>query len=352
MRLALALLLLAPLALRAQITIGPSDMPDAGDTVRYFSTVAAGLDPAPTEAGYIWDFSMLTPDQEAADTCVTVASSPLLYQFYFNNPFLYPEHQASYAVRGQGFSFQVLTVTNVFEYFKKDAAGFRNVGFGANVNSAPSSVRRTPVDWVHRFPMAYGDMDTSYSEFELTIPALFSFTQRQWRYNEVDGWGTLYLPADTFEVLRVKSVLQRNDSGYVEQFGQGFAFDEPETVEYKWIAQGMDEPVLVITTVSGQPTAARFHYSPEEIVTGLASPAHEALQVFPNPAEGEVTVLAPSARGGTVEVLDALGRTVRPLERVQPGARLTFATGGLAPGTYAVRFVSGGERTSVRLLLR
>lgn len=85
-------------------------------------------------------------------------------------------------------------------------------------------------------------MDTSFSEFTLSVPTLFSFTQRQWRYNEVDGWGTLYLPADTFEVLRVKSTLERTDSAYVEQFGQGFTFPEPETIEYKWIAQGMDLP--------------------------------------------------------------------------------------------------------------
>ncbi len=159
MRLLAAIAIIMPLFAEAQITIGLPDMPSAGDTVRYRTTAATGLDPAPTEAGFIWDFSMLSPDLEGADTCVTVASTPLPYQFYFNNPFLYPQHQAQFAVRGQAFNFQVLSVTNVFEYFKKDALGFRNVGFGANVNGVPTSTRRIPVDWIYPFPLNYGDME-------------------------------------------------------------------------------------------------------------------------------------------------------------------------------------------------
>lgn len=195
----------------AQITIGPADMPEPGDTVRYRTTTAQGIDPTQTEAGMIWDMGFLTPDLEQADTIVTVASTPLAYQFFFNNGILYPDHQASFAQRGQGFNFQVLTVSNVFEYFRNDGTGLQNVGFGANVNGVPTSVRRQPVDRVHSFPMNYGDTDTSYSTFTVTIPNTFSFTQRQWRYNEVDGYGTLYLPTDTFEVLRVRSRESRED---------------------------------------------------------------------------------------------------------------------------------------------
>ncbi len=336
----------------AQITIGPTDMPSAGDTVRYRTTAAAGLDPTGTEAGYIWDFSMLTPDLEGADTCVTVGSTPLLYQLYFNNPFLYPQHQANYAVRGQGFAFQALTVSDVYEYFKKDATGFRNVGFGANVNGLPTSVRRLPIDVVHVFPLEYGDMDTSYSEFTLNVPSVFSFTQQQTRYNEVDGWGTLYLPADTFDVLRVKSTLARTDSAYIEQFGQGFTFPEPETIEYKWIAQGMDEPVLLITAVAGQVTTARFYYHPEDITTGLGAAYQEpGFTAYPNPATDQVRLSVPGD-GGTLDLRDMQGRLVAT-ERVARGVRqLSLDCAHLAAGTYTATFAGAGGVNTVRVAVQ
>lgn len=351
MRSKITLVLLLPLSAFGQITIGPADMPSAGDTVRYRTTAAAGLDYASTEAGFFWDFSMLTPDAEGADTCVTAASTPLLYQFFFNNGILYPQHQASYAQRGPSFGFQQLTVSDVFEYFKNDATGFRNVGFGANVNGVPTSTRRIPVDWVHRFPMDYGDMDTSYSEFTLNVPSLFSFTQKQTRYNEVDGWGTLYLPADTFDVLRVKSTLVRNDSIFISQFGQGFAFPEPEAVEYKWIAQGKDGPVLQINVNAGQATTARFYYQPDDITTGV--PSTQAAGLFtaaPNPASETVLFQLPGGEG-VLTMHDAQGRQVRSTRIGKGATQLRTSLVDLAPGAYLARLTGAGGVQVVRVLV-
>ena len=350
MRSTLLLVSLLPAPAFAQIIIGLPDMPSAGDTVRYVTSSAAGFDPAETEAGFIWDFSTLEVGPEGADTCVTVASTPFAYQFFFNNPVLYPQHRADYAVRGQSFDFQVLAVSDVRDYFKKDTAGFRNVGFGANVNGVPTSTRRIPVDWVHRFPLEYGDMDTSFSEFELTVPTLFSFTQRQWRYNEVDGWGTLYLPADTFEVLRVKSTLQRTDSAYVEQFGQGFTFPEPETIEYKWIALGMDLPVLQITVVAGQAATARFHYSPSDIANGITDRGRAELRVFPNPAWGSVQLMVPEGTWQRIELHDMGGRLVRAQRASGPGA-VELDLRGLDSGAYSVAICGLSGRSTARLLI-
>lgn len=333
--------LLLVTGLAAQITIGQADMPSPGDTVRYSTTSADGLDAVGTEAGYIWDFGMLIPDADGADTCVTVGSTPLLYQFYFNNPFLYPDHDANYAQRGPSFDFQgQLTVEDVYEYFKKDGTGFRNVGFGANVNGVPASTRREPVDYIHRFPLNFGDMDTSYSEWTLSIPSQGSLTQQQTRYNEVDGYGTLYLPTDTFDVLRVKSTLVRFDSVFIELFGQSFTFPEPETIEYKWIAQTMDAPVLLITAVDGVNTTARFHYNPDDITTGVGTGASsDVFSSYPNPARDLVSFDLP-AEGGLLTMRDVKGRLVHS-ERVAAGTptiRLDLVD--LAQGSYTATFVS------------
>jgi hypothetical protein len=342
-------LIAAPLA--AQIIIGPADMPSAGDTMRYRNTDATEVSVEVTGPDMLWDYSFLLPGDEGADTAVSVSSTPLLYQFYFNNALLYPAYDADLALRGPAFGFQQLTVSNVFEYYKRDATGYRNVGFGANVNGIPTSVRRIPVDHIHRFPLAFGDEDSSFSSFSLNVPALFSFTQDQLRINTVDGWGTLYLPADTFEVLRVRSVLQRTDSVYIEQFGQGLSFPEPETVEYKWIAQGMDIPVLQVTTTSGQVTSGRFFYQPEEFSAGIVAVSASTPALFPNPANNTAWLSLPAGMSGRVLVLDASGRVALPEQAVSASATLRLDLSTLAPGSYLVQVLGDAPWTG-RLVVR
>jgi hypothetical protein len=337
-------------ALVAQISIGPADMPSPGDTMRFRNTDATSIDPEVTGADALWDYGSLLPGVEGADTAVTVGSTPILYQFYFNNPFIYPAYDADLALRGPAFGFQGLTVSDVYEYYKKDATGYRNVGFGANVNGIPSSVRRTPIDHIHRFPLEFGDTDSSFSSFTLDVPTLFSFTQDQLRINTVDGWGTLYLPADTFEVLRVRSVLQRTDSIFIAQFNQGLSFPEPESVEYKWIAAGMDAPVLQVNTTGGQITSARFYFDPEEIPTTLTEVTSERPVLYPNPTTRSAQLLIPAGYGGSLRVLDLSGRDVLPTAQVQDKRLHTIDLVGLSAGTYTV-LVQGDRLWIERIVL-
>lgn len=325
----------------AQIVLGPADMLEAGDTVRYATAGTTDADLGVTGPAFTWDFGSLVPMGEGADTAVTVGSTPFLYQFYFNNPFLYPEHVADFALRGQAFDFQAISIQDVYDYHRTDNDGFRNVGFGANINGIPASVQREPVDVVYPFPLAYGGQNTSSSEYHITVPGLGHFGQEQTRDNEVDGWGTLYLPADTFEVLRVTSRLQRTDTIYVDQFGVGFSVPEPESIEYKWLAQGRDEPVLQVTTIGGVPTFIRFYYMLDDVPTGIvdALPA-TAPSIWPNPAHGMLHLLT-DGRAGTLEVLGMDGRVVRTVA-IAAGIRDHVEdVSALAPGTYAVRRMGG-----------
>ncbi len=340
----LALSLGFALGLPAQIIIGEDDMPDANDTLRYRTTSAAGVDLTHTGAGVTWDMRALQPLQEAADTTVRVSATPLLYQFYFNNPILYPQNRADYGVKGADIALQQFTLSDVYDYHRADANGFFNVGFGANVNGLPTSVRRQPVDRILAFPLGYGDTDVYTSAFELSVPTLLYFGQDQVRTSEVDGWGTLILPADTFEVLRVKSVLQRTDTIYVSQLGMGLRLPEPETIEYKWIAAGMGKPVLEVVTVGGVPATAEFHYSPEDISTAVSARHVELLNTFPNPASNELFV---STSGmGRLALRDISGRIV--LEHTTHGGPLQrLDVGGRAEGSYVLESI--GEERSMKV---
>lgn len=349
--LALPSSLLAPAVLCAQIVIGPNDMPSAGDIIHYRTTTGQGLQPQNTGADYTWDFTQLGQGTAGADTCVSVASTPLLYQFFFNNGILYPEHQANYAVKGFSFGVQGVSLEDVYNYYKKGPTGFRDVGFGATINGLPASVRRQPVDWIHRFPMAYGDQDTSYSTFNITVPTLGHYGQTQWRYNQVDGWGTLLLPGgQEFEVLRVRSTLQQRDTLFVDQFGFGFGINRPNTVEYKWLAQGMDAPVLQITTVAGQSATVRYYY---QVNVGVAdAPADRALPLYPNPADDRLHVALPEGFSGLLRVVDAVGREVLAQRTTTTGGPPMLDITALAPGSYLLLAEGESLRWSARFVKR
>ena len=79
----------------SQITITDADMPISGN-VYYYSNVLDFLSVDVTQTGtnYNWDFSSLNYfDQDSLET-VAVSGTPLAYQFYFNNPFLYGRPKA------------------------------------------------------------------------------------------------------------------------------------------------------------------------------------------------------------------------------------------------------------------
>lgn len=336
----------------AQITIGPNDMPSAGDTMRYRTTNAGNVDLALTGANVVWDFSTLTLGAAGADTAVGVTSTPFAYQFFFNNNFLYPEHSANFGLKGVEFGFQGVSFEDVYDYYKRNADGYRNVGFGANLNGLPTSIRRVPVDFIHRFPMNYGDMDTSFSSFNVAVPTLGYYKQDQWRYNNVDGWGELILPGNTFNVLRVRSVLQQRDSLYIDQFGFGFATNRPQTVEYKWIAQGMDAPVLIVTTVGGFATTARFHYQPQMTTGTVDLEVATYGAVWPNPADAFLHVQLPSSLEGIAVVHDAQGREVHRTGWNVAGGQFVLPVADLSPGGYNVQIIGGTTSWSKRFVIQ
>ena len=343
--------LFASLPLSAQITLGPTDFPDAGDTVRRSTALALGFDGADTGPNHVWDFGTLSPTGEVADTCVTVSSTPLLYQLFFNNPFD-PDHYSDHAVRGTGFGFGALTVSDLYDYFKNDGDGLRNTGFGANINGLPASVQRDPVDWIHHFPLNYTDEDSSASYFEIDVPGTLFFAQQQMRHNYVDGWGTLYLPTDTFEVLRVRSVVNRLDTIHITTpFPIGFNIPEPELVEYKWIAIGMDGPVLQIDETAGIALNAEFYYDPVDISTGVQAMGATDAQLFPNPADEMVFIRVPDRSAGDMIVTDATGREVLRQRVNGASSVVELNTARLANGTYTLRLAGGTSSWSGRLAI-
>ncbi len=275
----------------SQITITGSDLPSVNDTFRLSRTIDSwGINPALTGTGYTWDFSFLTSTSQSVDTCFSVSSTPFAYQFYFNNIILYPSYKADFAMKGAAFTVAgFLTVSDVYDYYKKSSSMYQNVGFGATINSIPMSIRKQPIENIYPLPLNFGATYSNFSAYDLSIPGFMTYRQTKNKSAEVDGWGTLTTPYGTFNTLRIKFIIDATDSINIDSLGLNFVTPRPTETQYHWLANGQDVPVLQINETSG--IISQIIYKDKISVIGLNELNSKInFNIYPNPAFNELTV--------------------------------------------------------------
>ncbi len=144
-----------------------------------------------------------------------------------------------------------VTVSDVVAFYYKSTTLYQQTGYGATINNIGVPIGFNSKDVLYRFPMNFGDTDTSPSDFNINIPNLGYYGHDQVRVSEVDGWGTLITPYGTFNTLRIKSSITGNDTLFLDTLGFGFNFPSPATIEYKWLGTTKNIPLLQITMTAG-----------------------------------------------------------------------------------------------------
>lgn len=272
-------------ALVAQPTITSSQMPKAGDTLRYSNALPTEL-PSNYETGganMSWDFSGMTPQRQQLLNYYSANKTP--YSFYFFGQI----GQKTADTVGAG----PITLTNVYSFYTNSTKVFKTEGIGYQYSGFPLAAMYVDEDEVYQFPLNYGDKDTSSFNFKFSIPGdLFALVQAGKRYNDADGWGTIKTPYKEYtNVLRLRAFVDQIDT-VTSQFGK---FPVPrKTLTYKWLSLSERIPVMEISgTVS--PTNGRF--TPNQVryrdgfigALGTEEPIGMGLsgfEVYPNPAEG------------------------------------------------------------------
>ncbi len=233
-----------------QPAITQSDMPSVGDTIRTRSTMMApGINYQATGTNFTWDFSSLSGTVTAADTFIAVTATPLIYQLAFNLPF--DPNRANLASPQEDISFiPNFPLTEITEFYKKSAASYAQCGFGATLSGIPVPIKFNNLDIWYKFPLTAGSAkDSSMVSFSQGLPGFGHLSIVRKRVNEVDGWGTVITPAGSYSCLRMKSVVQENDSIYIDTLNFGFNLPRNYT-EYKWLASGKGIPVMQVSTVN------------------------------------------------------------------------------------------------------
>lgn len=347
----------------SQITITEADMPQPGDTVRLSTSAdSAGLPtPSLTGTGITWDYSALVPASQTIDTFLAVSSTPFAYQLYFNDAFLYPAYKATVAQSGPNFpSNMYVTINSVINYYKAQSSNYESVGYGASINSIPTSVKDDTIDVVYNFPMNYGNKDSCHSSSNTNIPSLGYYGQFQYRVNHVEGWGTIITPYGTFSALKVKTLLYVSDSIYISSFSFGFKLPQPEQIQYKWLANGQPVPVLQINETTGIGATRQYIYrdSARRTIAGIAevNATLNNVSLYPDPANETTTVNYSLSNTSQVNmtVYSVDGRCVDKVfsgEQSAGNHAFTMSVLNLPAGMYFLTIAANGEQTVKKLVV-
>lgn len=310
----LAVSLVIPFCLSAQITITKNDLPMGGDILAQENATFIGtFDETDTGPNHVWNFDetnlTLTGNIQQTE-CVDISTTPFAYQIFFNSPFD-SEHNSDFAIglASLGGNMQGLPITleDIYSYYQNSNSRYAIVGVGATVSGIPIPQQASPVDIVYDYPVAFGDNQTSVSQQVIQIPSLGYRKTDQTRVNVVDGWGTVNFFGTSYNALRIKTTINASDSIYVDMLGFGFQFDRPEAIEYKFLVHEWMVPLVQVNYTAGANSGVLVASQPINVLESTAP----QFAVYPNPTTDYLTVKWDGAVNEPFAVFNMEGKRVK-----------------------------------------
>ncbi|MEI6766163.1 MAG: T9SS type A sorting domain-containing protein [Bacteroidota bacterium] len=339
----------------SQIVIDSLYMPQPGQIIPRKSTGDPGsINYAATDSAYIWDFRTLVPLQQTGDTFVSVSSTNIVYLAVFANPFNKP-FQATVASPQSMPAIPMVTINDPYYFYKSSNSEYSLLGMGAKINSIPMPVKYDNPDVWYHFPVTFGTTDSSHSKFNISIPNLGYYGQDKRRTNIVDGWGTLYLPTDTFDVIRIKSIVHTTDTLHSDSLGFGIKFNRTD-IEYKWIAQEYSVPVLQVTESSGGmgPGSTSLVFIDHTVFPNAIAEisTENNINILPNPSDGHFTLNLSQPKSGAsqIDVYNMNGQNVFS-GQCFGNNKSEIDISGQPAGIYLLRMMSEGKLISKKLVI-
>ena len=342
-----------------QITITSADMPGSGDTARYsIVPTSSTLDYAPAGPGMTWDFSHLLSTGDSLEEYKSVFAINPIYAAFFG--------LMSFGKKStDGFLAGPMAFEDVYDFFSNSSSKYVAEGRGMTISGIPVPAYYSDEDELFQFPLEYGDIDNSTFFIEFDLDTLGEFYQYGTRKNEVDGWGTIITPFDTFDCIRVVSTIERTDSIILGAFPFPLAFTSTD-IEYKWLANGELIPVFEVTGTEsmGGPGGGgftirqiRYKGTGPLVPIGMIEPESEDAEfsIVPNPASDLINVVFGSEHESRrIVVSDLAGRSILELNIPLAIDECPIDISGLRAGVYLVTVYDNVNKTlsSKKLIVR
>jgi hypothetical protein len=337
-------------AAHSQITITKSDIARANDTIRV--STASNINSFNYEladTNYFWDFFTLESSSQRVEEYISVFRTGITYNIYFADLPFNP-NRANVAQQTNLTLPAIISNSDSYNFFDRNDNELQQVGIGTTLNGIETAIRFDNNDIIYKFPLQYGNLDTSDSDYDLDILGLAYYRFNQTRINEVDGWGTIVTPLDTFDAIRVKTTLIAEDSLYIDTLNFGFNLPRGTEIQYKWLAPGRKIPVLQINTrsifgnsfVTGNFYQDKKPAPPIDTTSGIFEKGNDnELRIYPNPATNRIFIDCECNNTSSLTFTDMLGKIIHPPYVVlQNKLVVDVSAETFSPGFYSMQIVS------------
>lgn len=326
--------------INSQITINESDLPSVGDSLRY--SIAGNyyqFDFTLTDTNMVWDFNNLSPADQILNYYESPTSAPLSYQITFN------VFNTDMCINKNDFSLYGNAITDVYFYYNKSNSKFEEVGYGAKINDVPFPVTYDDNDVIFKYPASYGDSDSSFMSWDVTIPTIGYVSQKRHRNYEVDGWGTVKLPIGQYDCLRVKSKVIQIDSAYNQSFPIPLPAITSYYTEYYWITKTEKLPVLrVVIDDFSQETTVYYADVMQQFTGNKNITQDENIIIYPNPASDFINVKSKD-KNYNLKIYNSNGALVKVVDKINK-----VDISNLSSGIYLIEVTTQNKRFTKKFI--
>lgn len=320
----------------AQITLTEENVPKAGTNyIKGVDDLPPGIDPGEPGPGYqTWDFTTLFSDDTIGYSYMDPLATPFPSQF--------PE--ANLAVQ---------SVDTAYSYLHYDQDIYELEGIMAEYEGEEYVFDYIPDMIILNFPFTYGDEFSQDYFFEY----IFSGTGDSVRIKnhvskwvEADAWGSVTIPAGTFDALRLSVIQEAKDSTWA-QVGSNWLListTNRTTNFYDWYTndQNVDMVLLSLTYDQDWSTLESANFFMGSFV-GMKEPAEQtSIDIYPNPSKDEIFLKMKGMEKGILQILDMAGRIVFETRIAHDLEK--FYLGGIEAGTYICRIFDGDDHVVFR----
>ncbi|MBA3662900.1 MAG: T9SS type A sorting domain-containing protein [Bacteroidetes bacterium] len=335
---------------QSPITLGNSNMPSGGDTLRYSNAKLNSIGSfTQTGASFSWNFSTLIPSGQGIRNFKVAFQTP--YAFFFFGANEYGEKIAD-TIGQNPFYF-----TNYYNFYKKQISPNAYVadGVGLTYNSFPVPNYYSDKDELYNFPMSYPKYDSTTFRFSTItntqVPVRYSKTG--YRVTVVDGWGTVTTPYGTANCLRLVTTQYSKDTVKANGFPAiGFLNYQRS---YQWMTLNSKIPYLEISGAYNNgnfaPNQARYRDSVRTFVGIKEYTDLSGVSVFPNPATDKLFFSSENQNTINFEMYDMNGKRIKSAAAIYVNNTLSYANiSDLKAGVYMIKIMSGGSMRHLKFI--
>jgi len=342
---------------QSPITLGNSNMPSSGDTLRFTNIQLNSLSNyTNTGASYVWDFRAVVSGTSGLRSYKSALQTP--YAFYFLNPANYGEKVDNFSANTGSFA-----ISNYYNFYKKSSSPncFQAEGVGLSLNSIPVAAFYTDKDELYNFPMSYPQYDSTTFKFTTLTTSLLpiSYTRAGYRVTKVDGWGSVTTPFGTDNCLRVMTTQYSMDTMAVTlstliPVPIKFGFPNNQR-SYQWLTLTSKIPYMEVNgSLIGNNftvTQARYRGVNNTNPVGLAQQVAGAEpHVFPNPAASTLNLADFPANANTLQLFDVQGKCLKSFNLQALAAKPQIDLSDLPAGLYVLTAGEGPDTVRLQFI--